>query len=653
MKLPFTSNKIAAAFGGCCRLNEGDVVLETAEEKEQRDKNLREIFAKSDEEAEERKREKEKQRVKAEEDLKEAKMIFDGDDWKELNDGYTRKYNKINSEGMRYGDKVTELVKMDTPRKCSYSSKTGYECDDDDVYSIVAKETRILKGSTKWWSRRPTKQGAEFNGITPRQLRAVMAMIIRRCEKEEWRDFKGNLLTPDKVTLYEVDRYIIKPFTVETQSSFVQSLPSTAGPQPPRLFVSHWWGETVSDFLECIEQAIIDFRVNYNDNTDSRGGGMTDDTPVWICAYANNQWLLSGDITKDPKESGFTKAMEVAEGRTITILDKEGIVFSRIWCIFELYLTLTNSQVGTAEENSKDGLWAVYTAHLHTYKDSIGDKEEERKALGIISGGATSDGGDSQIISDREAAFPYNLIEKSLSIKVEVAEASVEDDRIHILNSIVGRSIEDIDDVPLGDHGNYVQLNNSLSGTFASSIATLQRASNEDDKGWEKMIKALSNGSTKGEMLFGFGSDGPFGGLTAARATQMVAHLPLTIDECDIWKAGAKYGLEFWDALFERVNQFHNFNKLTINDYNVDGQAVGQEVGVRLAKIMATNTTIKKLELLYTDLIGVDNTEQWGDALMNNNTLTELRLSGVGDDIIEQLKTKTKNRTLELKFDID
>ena len=62
MRVPLTSKKIAAAFGGCCRLNEGDVVLETAEEKEQRikggEENLRDIFDKLDEDAEERKREK-------------------------------------------------------------------------------------------------------------------------------------------------------------------------------------------------------------------------------------------------------------------------------------------------------------------------------------------------------------------------------------------------------------------------------------------------------------------------------------------------------------------------------------------------------------------------------------------------------------------
>ena len=94
------------------------------------------------------------------------------------------------------------------------------------------------------------------------------------------------------------------------------------------------------DFIKCLEQAVRDFARNSSDKDDQRGGGMTEDTPVWICAYANNQHKLADDITADPKDSGFAKAMEVSKGRTMTILDKEGIVFTRVWCVFELYMTL-------------------------------------------------------------------------------------------------------------------------------------------------------------------------------------------------------------------------------------------------------------------------------------------------------------------------
>merc|ERR1711935_214798 len=183
---------------------------------------------------------------------------------------------------------------------------------------------------------------------------------------------------------------------------------------------------------------------------------------------------------------------------------------------------------------------------------------------GVISGGATSDRGYSPYITAREAAFPYDLINKSLSIQVEAAEATVKEDRIHILNSIVGNSGKNINDEPPTHHTKYDYLNNSLKGTFASSVAILQRAAQEDDKGWIKIIKALSKATVRGKMKFDFKADGPFGGLTAARATQLVSHLPLTIDKCEIYNAGAKYGCEFWDALIERVSHFHNLNMLDI-----------------------------------------------------------------------------------------
>ena len=67
---------------------------------------------------------------------------------------------------------------------------------------------------------------------------------------------------------------------------------------------------------------------------------MTADTPIWVCAYANNQHSLNDDITVNLRDSGFAKTMEVSKGRTITILDKDGVVFTRVWCVFELYMTL-------------------------------------------------------------------------------------------------------------------------------------------------------------------------------------------------------------------------------------------------------------------------------------------------------------------------
>ena len=90
---------------------------------------------------------------------------------------------------------------------------------------------------------------------------------------------------------------------MDSTKSFAKCLPSTAGVHPPRFFASHWWGEPVCDFVSCIEQFVRDFATNAEDEDDKRGGGMTEDTPIWVCAYANNQWQLAGDIPDDPKDS--------------------------------------------------------------------------------------------------------------------------------------------------------------------------------------------------------------------------------------------------------------------------------------------------------------------------------------------------------------
>ena len=114
--------------------------------------------------------------------------------------------------------------------------------------------------------------------------------------------------------------------------------------------------------------------------------------------------------------------------------------------------------------------------------------------MGIIAGGATSDKGFSDKITARENSFPYDLIKKSLSIQVEAAEASVEDDRIHILNSIVGKSGALINNKPPTTHDKYIELNDSLRGTFAASAASLQGATKEGGNELRRMIKALSRG---------------------------------------------------------------------------------------------------------------------------------------------------------------
>ena len=71
----------------------------------------------------------------------------------------------------------------------------------------------------------------------------------------------------------------------------------------------------------------------------------------------------------------------------------------------------------------------VYTAHSHTYTF---DYTEEREAVGIISGGTTSDvfEGDYSTIETEfhDKNFPFVLIAQLLHIEVENTEESIDTD---------------------------------------------------------------------------------------------------------------------------------------------------------------------------------------------------------------------------------
>ncbi len=206
------------------------------------------------------------------------------------------------------------------PRRCSYTKKNTYK--STEVTAILGEEIPRKKNTNR---SSYTPMPVELRGITLRQLRGINANVIARCEKEGWVDHKGEPLTPETVTLYDINKYVVLPFTKDTQASFVETLPSTSGSQPPRFFLSHWWGEPFVRTLACLEQFVRDFRYNFDDSDDARGGGMTIDTPIWICIFANNQWKLDDAISIDPKHSSFTKALTgTAENRVISILDAEG-----------------------------------------------------------------------------------------------------------------------------------------------------------------------------------------------------------------------------------------------------------------------------------------------------------------------------------------
>ena len=56
---------------------------------------------------------------------------------------------------------------------------------------------------------------------------------------------------------------------------------------------------------------------------------------MFVCVCADNQHELGVDITVDPRESSFFKAMQKCDG-VLLLLDAHATPFERSWCCFEL-----------------------------------------------------------------------------------------------------------------------------------------------------------------------------------------------------------------------------------------------------------------------------------------------------------------------------
>ena len=119
--------------------------------------------------------------------------------------------------------------------------------DADRVMSLLTEKIEQKVGSmaaTKITRelRRVLKPAADKDGF------------LNDSNGQPWLDWEGKPLHKDRINLYDVTKYIIKPATAEQKCSYVELVaPPGTDAQTPRWFVSHWWGEPVKDFIMAVE----------------------------------------------------------------------------------------------------------------------------------------------------------------------------------------------------------------------------------------------------------------------------------------------------------------------------------------------------------------------------------------------------------------
>jgi len=260
---------------------------------------------------------------------------------------------------------------------------------------------------------------AALRGISLEQLERIYATAKRRCVEEGWKvqsgPKAGQAVDPQGMTLYDLVHWHVKPETERSELSMVETI--AEGPQPPAWFVSHWWGEPVKDFIQCLAVH------------QSLRGLPKASTYYWVCAYGLRQHQLEAELGNaglDAMTSPFNRALKVADG-TLTVADKDGVVFTRSWCAFESYATLITQG-------------RTFLHDLAIAEDK-GRKEGERDKQMLSDGPTAKDGPGRSLAlafkAVREKDFPTDLLMGVVTdFSLERAVATREEDMAAIKRAV-------------------------------------------------------------------------------------------------------------------------------------------------------------------------------------------------------------------------
>ena len=386
---------------------------------------------------------------------------------KELKDFLAPGYGEAEIASLLQGIEGYEQGKITRQQwRARFISNTGLaKITASPAANADAKRRLERHGSNLLGHHRP-QMLTEERGITVGQLRDVYEAIEECCVRDGWTDIKGEPLAPERVVLYDCVRYLVKPCTAEEKISYVEFVATDKEAQRPKWFVSHWWGHPVLRTLRCIEQHAADH-------------GYDEHQAYWVCAYAINQHDVSDDVRKDPTLSPFARAIELVEGRVLSIFDAEGVTLSRIWCCLEIYLGMAGTyeiytchedaalydlsefaqiSAGVAKEGFRAGAWLAEVIRRLPVKHG-------QKAVGITDGPVAVDRafGVAPICKTfRESHFPVELIQKVSRIRIQDSSATVAEDKMHILNYIAGKRGEGLSDPVKEQCASYEEWNNAL-----------------------------------------------------------------------------------------------------------------------------------------------------------------------------------------------
>mmetsp|Transcript_103846 Transcript_103846/g.206411 ORF Transcript_103846/g.206411 Transcript_103846/m.206411 type:complete len:641 (+) Transcript_103846:90-2012(+) len=317
-------------------------------------------------------------------------------------------------------------------------AKLAFEGNTDHVHMTQVTEQFEFQG----YIDRP-----EERAITLKQLHRVINFAKEKCHR--WKDTAtseesrtaGVRLNSEIMNMYHLHHWLIMPATIEKTCSFVELL--TNQRQAADWCVSHWWGEPVIELVRCIEcQA----------NTRK----LQASSAWWIAAFSIRQASAQDEVS-DPSRHRLMKAMSAAQFKMLLVLDGgrdenlgPAYALNRLWCCYELAMFLDQPKLCL-----DIAVYKLPKPFLIT--NGFTEIEEDMEMI--------NNGAGYKAKLDREKEVSLELIERTLEIKIQSAQASVSTERNRILNYFAG---QDLHLSPIEEHGPYEKLNKRLQGLFAA-----------------------------------------------------------------------------------------------------------------------------------------------------------------------------------------
>lgn len=278
------------------------------------------------------------------------------------------------------------------------------------------------------------------------------------------------------LTMYDVVTRFVKPKCSGTNLG-LGALLNRDKLKRATVFVSHSWAENFAYFVYIISRKLIGTlnmgTTKMTPEKDAQllgfgeAGLLDPDTVIWCCALAIDQ---NADITavigdEGPMNSPFARVLQQAD-EVLVVHNKAVNLYARVWCVYEMYLALqTQSERLQAEQNEHVGLqlrsvgmlkdevveasirflrYEPSRAELYAKVESLFD-DKEIAYLNMEHAWVAT---DAEKNHEKMRAF-QNTVTSKLEpllldyvkvhpIRVREAQASVEADRLSIMQAIEG-----------------------------------------------------------------------------------------------------------------------------------------------------------------------------------------------------------------------